>query len=455
MLRGDVARIKIATSLKGVVDSTVSVSVLGKRFVIRVMKEVGSFDEGRAPDYRRVPEHESQNDSGEGGSIAGVAEGGSEEGSDGDWSVGGHEVHVVQERQGHVMVPRLEVDEAKDLSVKDPNVLGNFSADVISKVNNVEDNNRAIVLVTEGADGILENVSPVGWVTNKDEVEGVCTRVVNEGMTNQTGLGFSGAVYGVGPKLDISTILRTKDGDIPLFSKPGGVLGNYCKRGGKAILGQSSSDPAGLIPVQVVDEGRGSLPEGDVHNKITDRRKDGRTKKVTRRTNPYHPYNKFSKFHDNVQRKGGAINKRKSKRKEATIELDSSSMESDPIQDTGLVEGQFCCDMEGINLEVVLSQQPEEKTNSSSSVVPCSQMLRGGMSDSGLCELLGESRATSPVRNQLTILVDKDTGEDVDIQEDIGMNFKGNGEEDVVRSVRLEVRDREKKLNWVQGHSYQ
>jgi hypothetical protein len=51
--------------------------------------------------------------------------------------------------------------------------------------------------------------------------------------------------------------------------------------------------------------------------------------------------------------------------------------------------------------------------------------------------------------------VDKDTGEDVDIQEDIGMNFKGNGEEDVVRSVRLEVRDREKKLNWVQGHSYQ
>jgi hypothetical protein len=59
------------------------------------------------------------------------------------------------------------------------------------------------------------------------------------------------------------------------------------------------------------------------------------------------------------------------------------------------------------------------------------------------------------VRNQLTILVDKDTGEDVDIQEDIGMNFKGNGEEDVVRSVRLEVRDREKKLNWVQGHSYQ
>jgi hypothetical protein len=55
-------------------------------------------------------------------------------------------------------------------------------------------------------------------------------------------------------------------------------------------------------------------------------------------------------------------------------------------------------------------------------------------------------------------LVDKDTGDAhhiIDIQEDIGMKFNGRGDEDVVRSVKHEVRDRQMKMNWEQGNGYQ
>jgi hypothetical protein len=45
MLRGDVARVKIVTSLPEVVDSTVVVSVLNKKFVIRVVEEGGRGEE--------------------------------------------------------------------------------------------------------------------------------------------------------------------------------------------------------------------------------------------------------------------------------------------------------------------------------------------------------------------------------------------------------------------------
>jgi hypothetical protein len=43
----------------------------------------------------------------------------------------------------------------------------------------------------------------------------------------------------------------------------------------------------------------------------------------------------------------------------------------------------------------------------------------------------------------------------IDIQEDVGLNFKGVGEEHVERSMRFERRDRHLKNKWVQGEGYQ
>jgi hypothetical protein len=41
MLRGDVARIKITTDSQSIIDSSISIMVLGKKYVIRVMEDVG------------------------------------------------------------------------------------------------------------------------------------------------------------------------------------------------------------------------------------------------------------------------------------------------------------------------------------------------------------------------------------------------------------------------------
>jgi hypothetical protein len=46
MLRGDLARINIITEKLQVIDSVVSITVLGKKFAIRVMEEMsGGMDE--------------------------------------------------------------------------------------------------------------------------------------------------------------------------------------------------------------------------------------------------------------------------------------------------------------------------------------------------------------------------------------------------------------------------
>jgi hypothetical protein len=54
-------------------------------------------------------------------------------------------------------------------------------------------------------------------------------------------------------------------------------------------------------------------------------------------------------------------------------------------------------------------------------------------------------------------MVDKDRGDAqhiIDIQEDLGMTFKGQGDEDVRRCMRSEERDRQKKNDWVQGDGH-
>jgi hypothetical protein len=192
-------------------------------------------------------------------------------------------------------------------------------------------------------------------------------------------------------------------------------------------------------------------PPGDNH-------KGGKTKRAMRKTNPYLPYNKFYKLQERMCRKAGGTTKKKSSRMGMEIDRGGSSEESDPIQVSVQDDRMNVCDMEGIGLEVVLSQEGVEVQNSSSSVVPCSLVTRGGVGDSGLAELMGNPIPISSNQRKSLELVDKDTGDAhhiIDIQEDIGMKFNGRGDEDVVRSVKHEVRDRQMKMNWEQGNGYQ
>jgi hypothetical protein len=141
LLRGDVARIKVATTLPMKIDSSVTVSVLGKKFLIKVMEEVGKVEEDRVCCcVRGLPEQEnhSQVGGGDGGSVAAVVEGFSEEGSESDWSVGSQEVQVLGKQEGRqrrVRRSMIRVGKGIEVSGKNPNLLGNVLGDGMAKVN--------------------------------------------------------------------------------------------------------------------------------------------------------------------------------------------------------------------------------------------------------------------------------------------------------------------------------
>ncbi|WJX89444.1 hypothetical protein P8452_71443 [Trifolium repens] len=457
LLRGDRARIKIVTSLKEVVDSTVCVSVMGKKFNIRVMEEVGHSEDGRStPLKRSVPEFEdhSQDGSEAGGLVATAAEGFSEEGSDGDWSENGQLVQKVegqQRRQGCVTYPRKEGDVFLEESEVDPNFLGNTFAGGTPNVNNslVDIGNqefescRALVVVPDVREGLLENVIHAECLA--DKVDGGSTEPRAQGLggnkvSDPVPLGVEKVI---GPHCYQPLVLRTKDGDFPICCNLGGVDGNCSEVNKRASLGLCSSDPLGQLAQEEVEVCR-SLPSGIIHPPV-DKEKGGKIKRAMRKTNPYLPYNKFYKFQDRLNRKVGGTTKKKSNKRGIEIDQGVSSEESDPIQATVQGNRMNICDMEGIGLEVVLSQEPVEAQKSSPSVVQCSLVTKGGWGDSGMAELIGSSVQINQNQRNSRALVDKDIGDAhhiIDIQEDIGLKFNGRGDEDVSRRLGSRVKRR-------------
>jgi hypothetical protein len=120
------------------IDSSLAVSVLGKNFVIRVMEEVGGGREDGAErrccgDCGRWREEPSFKGSIDGGSALAAVVGSSNGGSDEGWSENGRELLGVGSNlsdQGRVGSRRVETEHGKDLSVLEPNLLGNFSKKV-------------------------------------------------------------------------------------------------------------------------------------------------------------------------------------------------------------------------------------------------------------------------------------------------------------------------------------
>jgi hypothetical protein len=218
----------------------------------------------------------------------------------------------------------------------------------------------------------------------------------------------------------------------------------------------SGSDP--IHPAQRVG---GSLPLHNNDSLGPVRRKGGRIKKASKKPYPYPPGNKFANLQEMC--KGTRKLSRKKGVNGAQCAQLSCSMESDPIETCGkevsMVQQHQICDFDGIGLEVVLSRPAEAGVGSSGSEVQCS--VEGGNRGncSGLGDLIGEPiPISSSVQAVNGGLVDKEKGDAfhvIDIQEDISMNFNGVGEEDVIRCMTLEGRDRQNKLEWVQGHSYQ
>jgi hypothetical protein len=148
--------------------------------------------------------------------------------------------------------------------------------------------------------------------------------------------------------------------------------------------------------------------------------------------------------------------KRKSSKKVVEMGCVDAAEESDPIQNSIEPIRVNYSDLEGIGLEVILTHDIEKSSSSLNSEVPCTLATRGVFSDSGLADFMGDAISLTDLPLNPGALVDKDTGDAdhiIDIQEDIGMMFKG-GKEDVVRCVRMEGRDRELKSNWEQRQGF-
>jgi hypothetical protein len=130
MVQCDFARVRILTSEKKIIDSSMAVKVLGVRFDIRVMEESGGWTEscgGFAPKLcENAGESSSHAPSDGGNSVVAAVEGLSESGSDADVSESCQILMDVEKRGGGRQVGDLGMGgyNVCTVSEENPNLLG-------------------------------------------------------------------------------------------------------------------------------------------------------------------------------------------------------------------------------------------------------------------------------------------------------------------------------------------
>jgi hypothetical protein len=237
--RGDVARISITTEKLQLIDSSVSITVMGRKFVIRVLEELRGFsvldvDRRSGAVENCVSGGRSSKGSVDGGSIMAAVQGLSEGGSDEDWSENGSEVHGVGSHKGGkgLETSTRLVDRHEDMmSGIDPNILGNNLNLNTSRVN------REVAMVLSPC----VRVTGAGVLSAKRQgmlgdvlcySDPICLHEREKGRMRLVGSVDTarrcvGAVKNDGPGRSRPTCLRTKNGDLPVggfFTLKGGRI---------------------------------------------------------------------------------------------------------------------------------------------------------------------------------------------------------------------------------------
>ncbi|WJX64337.1 hypothetical protein P8452_49133 [Trifolium repens] len=410
MTRVDVAKIKVATDALKMIDSSISVSILDKTFDIRVMEETGSatVDELRCC-----------------GGCGNFSDETSGHGSD----------------DGELPAVGEEENEVADIVLT---FSGNPLEVVTTKVNE-----NSIDLVGDGmfvcremavgsGEAERREVDVSGEICLENRPNGDISPHANlEGGGLDVGATDNLKIRRFGPFFSQPRVLRTRLGDFNVGVKEGGVVNGslgvvYGSHGlvGGEVLGPGSG---GLFPSSDMGQAAGgSLPTITISCLL-------------------------------LPDVGGPKIKKKIVTQDAEQINFSSSGDSDPIEMSndkggdGATSSQFF-NANGIELEVCLPLPGNKDISPIDMVVPCSLPGQGGAGNLGLGVLLSDSLASVSELPFHGAMVDKERGDVhhvIDIQEDIGMNFKGEGDEDVERSLRFERRDRQLKNDWVQGEGYQ
>jgi hypothetical protein len=463
LTRGDLARINIVTDKKDVIDSYLSVSVLGKVFVIRVVEEVGGDADGG--DIRRCcgncdrwREEASVRGSVEGGSEVAAAVGLSEEGSDDDWSVVGRRTpgvvcHALG--KGQYEDTRLEGIQGFVLADKDPNYLGNILNTTTTKVNvDVEAN----LELSDANRGDRDNSS----VSQRMLVRESCIPISSRDHHRKEGIRLTasadggkriGGLCSIGPDVVRPMSLRTRSGDRPLvgFDKQVGVS----LQGGRGVINRLGSDtPLGSdssIPSQdpiesFSNEEVGATQESEMELLPGSPGRCRKRSKNKKKQQLYYHGAKFLKIHESLKKRGMAALKKKLNKHGSKKVRRSKSKGSDQICSAKSDGVDSVRDSNGIMLEVVISSGEALRSTATS------PMGVGG--GPGVREQGGEVRcssASSPVPRGGSVDRDRMQAEHViDILEDVGMMLNGEREEVVNRIVKCEERDRSELLAWEQ-----
>jgi hypothetical protein len=478
MLRVDVARIKIVSSKLSFIDASMTVKVLGKEFVIKVIEEGWGYDEGERMNGCKCAgwrEGGSSRGSVDGGSVMAVVEGTEDGGSDDDWSEEGQVLLGVGRqmvRKGHVENLRKNVDQVCLVSDTEPNVLGKTLGGEQILVNSALGDGLEASDILKGEGDVSTKVAGSQKHEVVRSVENVMCCPLNgskeiEYVRFEVGPAQEDTCGVIGPLSNGPLILRTKEKDIYL-AKPsngnitGGADITHDFEGNLSVgcsLGPTSKNNSS----DSIEVTSGYHEGGEKFHALPRHRKS----KTRRSSNIFHPYNKFRKFQECIQRKGAAM-KKKSKKGGGSKVGDESSTASDPIQNSRgeIVTSEGRTDQklhsygsEGIELEVVLpSLGGGEKEVSDNPLVRSADVVIQRGQVSGVEELVEEGlevRIESPISGGRC--VDREAinaHHIIDIQEDLGLRHYGPADDKVRRIMEMEERDCREKQEWEQN-SYQ
>ncbi|KAK2420192.1 zinc finger CCCH domain-containing protein [Trifolium repens] len=455
MVRCDFARIRILTSEKRIIDSSLSVKVKGCLYEIRIVEETGGWSEGiggLSGNEGEGGEVSSKASSDGGISVEAVVEGLSESGSDADVSESScqlvQDVEKCDER-GKGLMEDLGDERYKVVCVSDsfPNRLGtngdlavNPDGDKCVEPTIVE-SAESEGLVGKGTVGphavpilTIVEVGPKG--DGSDEgVNAGAVSIVNgpaqlDDDESQFITGSEGGYeegceeeedYGIGP-----LVLRTRNGDLPINGPPFSCPSFFAAL--EEIEDDDVENSDSIEPFEEHDT------EGDVrknNQKITTHCSTGENRKSNAKLNlPHLPYNMLRKLPGGLKE----VKKRKHKNKRRR--------EIQPVPEN-FVAAEF-------DLEVVLpfhSENGLQQVNRGSTSGVAHLVEGGGFLEDENQTANNEGRPLSREVAEAKKLIA--------INEELGVKFNDGEGEDLVRMMGLETRDKAEKNGWVQSRGYQ
>jgi hypothetical protein len=351
MRRCHVARVKIVSGEKKLIDSSLTVSVKGLQFVIRVIEEVGMeegtkfrCDEGVC--NNREDENSSKGSYGGGGaSVVAAVEGFSETGSDADVS-DTYEVLLGVEKKRGGKGRQIDGSLGKEISVQEvesesiSNVLGNpgelvknrvnYEGDMRGKPMNIESAGGGRSLENEGVKSpskiteLVETDSGLVAGNGETEVEGLCVNSACDvgsvigppSIITERDVEKKGGCAEKEVEVQEPVWVRTRVGDL-LINGPrelGPNLRQEEQTGVDDDLGQNSSDSIESFGCEPIQEGGVKIISARGQQRMDKGQRSGKKKKKNQIRNiPNLPFNMLRKMPGALPNKKKGETRRKAK----------------------------------------------------------------------------------------------------------------------------------------------